>query len=128
MRTALLVLITGVVGVLSGCKSQAPPIDYAPMGTLRDVMNGVVDPSADFLWNSVSTVVTAKGTERKEPRTDEDWKQAHNHAVALVEATNLLLVPGRHIARPGEKSGQPRFRAIPGRHRRHDGQGPGHVP
>ena len=48
-------------------------------------------------------IATLEGTERKAPRTDDDWKALRRHAVALAEASNLLLIPGRHVARPGEK-------------------------
>jgi hypothetical protein len=107
-----IVLLSGLVTV-AGCTPAAPKIEYAPTGTIRDVMSSIVDPSADFLWNSVSTIVTAKGTERKMPRTDDEWKEVHNHSVALVEATNLLLVPNRHVARDGEKADNPEYERDP---------------
>jgi hypothetical protein len=107
MRALLVTFFAGVLVMLCGCKPSAPAPEYAPTGTLRDVMKSTVEPSADFLWNSVSTIVTAKGTQRNEPRTDEEWTQEHYHGIALVEATNLLLIPNRHVARAGEKSDNP---------------------
>jgi hypothetical protein len=41
------------------------------------------------------------------PRTNEDWTTLRRHAIPLVEATNLLQMPGRHVAKPGEKSENP---------------------
>ena len=76
-------------------------------------MKSVVEPSADFIWDSVATIVTAKGTEKREPRTDEEWTEVHNRAIALVEATNLLLIPDRHVAHPGEKADNPDFERDP---------------
>jgi len=62
------------------------------------------DPAADALWDSVEVVATLEGTEHKAPKTDDDWKVLRQHAIALVEASNLLLIPGRHVAKPGEKA------------------------
>jgi hypothetical protein len=105
MRAYLLVFAASVLLVLRGCNSAAP--EYVPTGTVRDLMDSFVDPSADFIWKSISTVITRTGTETKFPRTDEEWKEVRNRAIALVAVTNLLLVPNRHVARPGEKSANP---------------------
>jgi hypothetical protein len=70
-------------------------------------MQSVVDPSADVVWLSVTTVQSTKGTVETAPKTDEEWTKVRHGAVALTEAANLLMVPGRHVARPGEKSETP---------------------
>ena len=41
------------------------------------------------------------------PRTDEEWAKVRHAAMTVVEATNLLIMPGREVARPGEKSQNP---------------------
>src|SRR6476660_6725716 len=87
----------------AGCSSRQQP-EFRPTSTVKDIMDSVVDPSADAIWDSVEIVATLEGTEHKAPRTDDDWKALRRHAVALVEASNLLLIPGRHVARPGEKA------------------------
>jgi hypothetical protein len=38
------------------------------------------------------------------PTTDEDWFKVRSGVIMLIEASNLLIVPGRAMARPGEKS------------------------
>ena len=85
----------------------APAPDFRLTGTIKDLMDGVVDPSADYLWDSVSTIVTRKGIEERRPRTDEDWKNVRRRAIALIEAPNLLMMEGRKVAKPGEKSENP---------------------
>lgn len=70
-------------------------------------MQSVVDPSADVVWLSVTTVQSVKGTVDTAPKTDEEWTKVRHGAIALTEAANLLMVPGRHVARPGEKSETP---------------------
>jgi hypothetical protein len=34
---------------------------FRPTATVKDIMTSIVDPSADVLWNSVATIVTATG-------------------------------------------------------------------
>jgi hypothetical protein len=75
-----------------------------PVATIKDIMDSIVDPSADALWHSVATVSSAKGIEDRQPRTDEEWANVRRDAIRLVEASNLLVLEGRHVARPGEKA------------------------
>jgi hypothetical protein len=87
--------------------AEAPPPPYIPTATVKDLMQAVLDPSADVVWLSVTTIQSAKGTVETAPKTDEDWTKVRHGAIALTEAANLLMVPGRHVARPGEKSETP---------------------
>jgi plastocyanin len=109
--------IAVAVGVLilaaGGCNTREERPQFRPTATIKDIMTSVIDPEADVLWNSVATIVSASGTEEREPRTDEDWATLRRSAIQLVEATNLLRVPGRHVARPGEKSENPRIELQP---------------
>jgi hypothetical protein len=86
--------------------ATSPP-EYFPTATVKDLMQSVVDPSADVVWLSVTTVQSAKGTLETAPHTDEEWTKVRHGAIALTEAANLLMVPGRHVAKPGEKSDTP---------------------
>jgi hypothetical protein len=95
---------------MSGCRRTPEPgnaIAYVPTATIKDIMLAVVDPSADDVWNSTTVVIDAKGIDEKMPRTQEEWTIARHGALRLAEATNLLLMPGRRVARPGEKSETP---------------------
>ena len=85
--------------------SDAP--QYEAAATVKDIMLSIVDPAADQVWNSVTTVQTAKGTEETVPKTAEDWLKVRHGAVTLSEAANLLMMPGRHVAQPHEKSETP---------------------
>ena len=112
MRTCLLLLLLSLPLVLgSGCRARQP--EYRPTATVKDIMDSLVDPSADVLWDSVATIVSAAGTEEKAPHTDEEWANVRHSAVQLVEATNLLLMPDRHVAKPGEKAEKPDVELAP---------------
>jgi len=76
-------------------------------------MNSIIDPNADYLWGSVSVTSTAMGFVEKAPRTKEDWDEERRHAISLMEATNLLQIPGRPVALPGEKPNDPRVEEPP---------------
>ena len=106
----------GVVVTVGACQKAAPSADaapaaaqptYAPTATIKDLMLSIVDPSADTVWLSVTTVQSSAGTVDTAPKNDEEWQKVRHGAIALAEATNLLIMPGRHVANPGEKSEAP---------------------
>jgi len=70
-----------------------------------------IDPAADALWASVSTVITAAGMQEKQPRTEAEWQTVRRHAVTLIEGAHLLAIPTRRVAAPG---GTTEDSAIPG--------------
>lgn len=112
MRRYLFVLVlSGSMLVAAGCSGREaapqPQSEYRPTATVKDIMLSIIDPEADVLWNSVATIISVTGTEEREPRTDEEWAAVRRSAIQLVEATNLLRIPGRQVARPGEKSENP---------------------
>jgi hypothetical protein len=78
-----------------------PPQSFQVMASIQELMDAVIDPSADALWDSVSIDATAKGTVFHQPRSDAEWQQARRHAITLIEATNLLVMDGRKLVAPG---------------------------
>ncbi len=107
---AVLVALTA-----SGCQSAAgekaessadlPP--FVADATIKDLMLNVIDTNADVVWLSVTTVASEKGLVETRPKTDEEWARVKAGAITLAEAANLLMIPGRRVARPGEKSETP---------------------
>ena len=75
--------------------------------TIKDLMLNVIDTNADVVWLSVTTVASEKGLVETRPTTDEEWARVKAGAMTLAEAANLLMIPGRRTARPGEKSETP---------------------
>jgi hypothetical protein len=106
MRT--LILFSGAILGVTGCSSNAgsAPAQLVPSSqsayrltaTVQDLMDGIIDPSADVLWNSVAYVATRQAIEDRHPRTDEEWKAVRYSAITLIEAANLLSMPGRKVA------------------------------
>src|SRR3954471_9109914 len=73
--------------------AAAPQSEFRTTATIKDIMDSLVDPSADEIWESVATVVDAAGVHERYPRTDEEWKTVRRDAIRLLEATNLLQMP-----------------------------------
>jgi hypothetical protein len=105
-----LAVLCATVACSTSEPTPAPSADvtpYEPAATVKDLMQSIIDPAADQVWNAVTTVQTATGTVETVPKTDEDWLKVRHGAVGLAEGANLLMMPGRHVARPHEKSETP---------------------
>ena len=75
--------------------STAPPPPFRPVGDVQQLMEMVIDPAADIVWEAVGTIVTFDGTEEIFPRSDEEWSTVRNSAMVLAESGNLLMVGDR---------------------------------
>src|SRR5262245_44434744 len=103
MRTIFSILIVLMLGACNRPPAAPPAPEFKLDYPIAEIMEHIVMPNADALWGSVETNVTEKGVDEKVPRTDDDWDKVRHYAVTLIEATNLLLMPGRHVDEPGAK-------------------------
>jgi hypothetical protein len=98
-------LFLSAVALPSCAPKQAPvtavPSDLTPLVSIKELMEDVIDPVADYVFDAVGTDVTAKGVVETAPVTDEDWAKVRQGAVTLAEGTNLLKMP-RPVAPPGD--------------------------
>jgi hypothetical protein len=120
------------VGILAACapseRSAAPTVAVAPApatppvaaysefntaATIRDVMNTLIDPTADTLWNAVRFENTEDGAREYRPEPDEDWAALRRAAVATIEGGNSLMIPGRRVAAPGATTEFPEYEFMP---------------
>jgi hypothetical protein len=90
-----MVLLATVVAAQQGGAKGAQPAGPRAIGSVKDIMNAIVDPAADFVWESVASHITLQGTVDKAPQNDMEWEDVRNHALTLAEAGNLLMLPGR---------------------------------
>ena len=108
VRLLSVLLLTVCVAAACRQQQQEPPSPvYTPTATVKDLMQGMIDTSADDVWLSVTSVHTEKGVVDTRPQNDEEWLKVRYGALVLAEAANLLIIPGRRVARPGEKSETP---------------------
>lgn len=92
---------------LTACDAKAPSTNTAgpqPIASIQEIMQALVDPSADALWESVSTTVTSAGTDIKQPANNAEWIELRHLAVRVAEAANLLVSEGRVVAHAISKS------------------------
>src|SRR5262245_28235003 len=90
MRKYVSVALTSILVLLAAACAQKLSPQQQPeykLNTVKDVMDSIVDPASDYIWDAVETTVSAKGVEEKASHTDEDWKQVRRHAIMLLEAT-----------------------------------------
>ena len=95
MRTTCGLLLTGAL-LITGCAPEAPagpPLDMRH--TTRDLMAGMIDASADALWDAVGTIWDENGETHWEPETEEDWLAVTGAAMTLIESGNLLMLGNR---------------------------------
>ncbi|OLB63220.1 MAG: hypothetical protein AUI11_02375 [Acidobacteria bacterium 13_2_20CM_2_66_4] len=81
-------------------RASTRPSGSRPVATVQDLMLAMVDPSSDVVFEAVSTTISIRGQETKTPKNDHEWAVVRNNALTLVEAGNLLMMPGRRIASP----------------------------
>jgi hypothetical protein len=114
MRTRSCVFVIVGSMLVASCQTRQEPAAPAPAQppfttstTVKDIMLHIIDPAGDMVWDSVSTVIDKGGIHETIPVSDEDWNKVRNGVITLIEASNLLMIPGRPMARPGEKSVAP---------------------
>ena len=118
-RHAASAVVVVAASLLGGCTApapeQPPPADspYRPVASIREVMNSVIDPSIDVVWNSVATIIDDGRMTDRAPATDEDWAEVRRHALIVSEAANLLMMPNRPVAPPGARSLAPGVELAP---------------
>ena len=118
-RHAAGAIVLVAASLLAGCAApapeQPPPADspYRPVASIREVMNSVIDPSVDVVWNSVKTVIDDGRMTDHAPAADEDWAEVRRHALIVSEAANLLLMPDRPVAPTGAPSQAPGIELAP---------------
>ena len=115
MRIWSLLLVVCAAVVAGSCQSKpaepaapavaAPP--YTTTATVKDIMLHIVDPAGDMVWDATSTVIDKGGVHETMPKSDEEWFKVRSGLIMLIEGSNMLMIPGRHVARPGEKSETP---------------------
>ena len=114
MRMSHLFLAAVLLASVSACEKSPPPSpDLLKQATIKDIMDSMVDPSGDFLFESVQEIADEKGIREKAPQTDEEWEEVRHRAFILLEAPNLLTMEGRKVAHENEKSKNPQVELQP---------------
>ena len=92
MRVTTFLAGAGAALLLAAC---APPSPYRPVATVKQIMEGIIDPAADVVWGSVGTIITVAGVEEIAPKNDAQWERVEHSALTIAETANLLLIGPR---------------------------------
>jgi hypothetical protein len=119
-RYATSAVVLGAMSLLVGCSKPAPEAPpppaappYQPVASIREVMNSVIDPNVDVVWNAVKTVIDHGKPIEQAPKNDEEWAAVRHSALTVAEGANLLMMPGRAVAPPGAGSLSPGIELAP---------------
>ena len=109
---AALCLAALALGAASALAVAQPPAglvrDRQIHSTIKDLMDSIIDPSADVIWGASGAIVDqAQGTIERAPKSPEEWLDVRRAAIRIIEGANLLTTPGRQTAPPGTKSETP---------------------
>ena len=98
--------VLGTTFLLGGCGIISPTTSSTVSATptvidTRQLMEWVIDPTVDVIWDSVKFIENDKGSAQISPKTEAEWDVVRNAAATLAESSNLLMIQGR--AREGKR-------------------------
>ena len=106
MKLYYWLLMAAVAFLGTGCR-KAPAPQLLRLAYIKDIMDSMVDPSGEFVFQSVQQISDEHGIHEKAPQTDADWEAVRERLIVLLEAPNLLVMPGRKVAPPNVTSQNP---------------------
>ena len=105
---SVLLFVSGIGFVIAAGRTvRAAPVSAAaatttavpPVATVKQVMRGITMPAAATIWDSVSTIVDAKGVTENVPKNDAEWAVVGANAAVLAESANMLMTGDRAVDR-----------------------------
>ena len=82
---------------------------FEPVLSVKELMEHIIDPVADWIFDAAVVDVTAAGISETKPITDEDWLEVERGALTLAESSNLLKIHrpvapagAERVSQPGE--------------------------
>ena len=96
---AVVPLLLGALVIPSCAQPPAAPgatgeaSAFTPVLSVKEVMEHIVDPIADWIFDAAVVDISEKGTVETKPLTDEDWLKVERGALILAETANLLKMP-----------------------------------
>jgi len=91
-RSVLLLASVGVL--LAACSKPVPQPKYDTSLDMKELMGHLVDPGSWAFWHATGTVVTADGEKSNAPTTQDGWDAAESGATEVMQAGNILQLPG----------------------------------
>jgi hypothetical protein len=96
--------ISGIAFIIAGARAaRLNPPTHAdlpaapPVATIKQIMNAIVLPNANVIYNAVGTTIDGTKVEETVPKNDKEWAAVGDSAAAIVESGNMLLLGDRFI-------------------------------
>jgi hypothetical protein len=89
-----------IAGARTARPTASPRLDVpAPVAvaTMKQIMNAIVLPNANVIYNAVGTTIIGTKVEETVPKNDKEWEAVGDSAAAIVESGNMLLAGDRLI-------------------------------
>ena len=85
--TSTLILSWAIISAFTArsISAQQPQPPFKPVADAKQLMHAIVIPMSNVVFR----------VEVEPPKDDKDWEAVQNAALALAEAGNLLMIPGR---------------------------------
>ena len=93
-RNILFVIITLTVPSIL-CAYEERDSAASPLLSTKQVMEWILDPATDVIWDSAGTIITEQGSRELAPTTEAGWATVRNNAAVVAETGILLQVQGR---------------------------------
>jgi hypothetical protein len=94
MRSTPLALLVPAAIFIASCGGP-DPTPFKPVVDTKLLMQSIIDPNADIVWEAVKTIDSPQGVEQIRPKTEEQWAAVRNAAVTVAESGNLLMMAPR---------------------------------
>lgn len=98
------IVAASAAALLAACSPQkqaaapiaAPaPVKFNTSLPVDELMAHVIDPASFVYWKGAGVEVTTKGERSLAPTTEAGWEALESGAATLIEAGNMLQLPGR---------------------------------
>lgn len=103
LAAATCVLIAACSKAPQQAPQQSSTQSPAPAGTIHEMMENLIEPSADILWDSTAVLTDAKGVHDHAPKTQQEWDKVRYSAVMLAKAMDMLAVEGVRVVPDGDQ-------------------------
>lgn len=126
MKRYCWILVAGLSVIAIGCRKPQPKFSHP--ATIKDIMDSMVAPSGDFMFGAVETISDEHGVHQIAPQdttftedlaavppayNEDNWEALRLRLMVLLEAPNLLVMPGRKVAPPDVTSQNPQIELQP---------------
>jgi hypothetical protein len=84
----------------SGPRRSGPAVEqYRVVASVKDVMESILEPATEVIFDAVSPIPLPDGSLEKMPGSAQEWAAVRSAALVLAEGGNLLMMRGRSIDR-----------------------------